>query len=114
MSSKPATRIHHTLAFRLTLWYAGIFALTASLAFLFFYATITSTLRQRVDRALIHQADDLLTVSSLQGIEEVKQTAIMQAQAAGMDTTFEQPLIASPGSCFAERLQRAPRSGSPW
>jgi heavy metal sensor kinase len=88
MSSKPPTKIRHTLAFRLTLWYAGIFSLTACLAFFFFYVTITSMLRQRLDQALVHQADELLTASSLQGIEEVRQMAIMQAQAAGERRLF--------------------------
>ena len=34
--------IRHTLAFRLTLWYAGIFMLSACVAFLFFYLLIVT------------------------------------------------------------------------
>ena len=48
-------RLRHTLAFRLTLWYAGIFALSSCIAFLLFYTLITSVIRERTDQELAGQ-----------------------------------------------------------
>jgi hypothetical protein len=42
--------IRHTLAFRLTLWYAGIFLVSSCVAFLFFYLLITTVIRDRTDQ----------------------------------------------------------------
>src|SRR6516225_3367330 len=45
-----------TLAFRLTLWYAGSFAIFSTVAFLLFYTLITSVLQERIDQDLLGQA----------------------------------------------------------
>ena len=45
MSSGKTPRRRGSLAFRLTLWYAGIFTLSSGVAFLLFYFLITATLR---------------------------------------------------------------------
>ena len=52
MYSKKAIKVRHTLAFRLTLWYAGIFSLSACIAFVFFYLLMTSMFRDQTDRDL--------------------------------------------------------------
>jgi hypothetical protein len=53
MFLKKINSIRHTLAFRLTLWYAGLFMLTSCVAFLFFYFLITSVIRDRTDQDLL-------------------------------------------------------------
>ena len=45
--------LRSTLAFRLTLWYAGIFAVCSCVAFLLFYTLITSVLQERIDQELL-------------------------------------------------------------
>jgi heavy metal sensor kinase len=82
------TDIRHTLAFRLTLWYAGIFMLSACLAFLFFYLLITSVMRQQTDQALSSEVRTFSTILSTQGPEAVKRQAFLQAQAAGEKKIF--------------------------
>jgi heavy metal sensor kinase len=80
--------IRHTLAFRLTLWYAGIFMLSACVAFFFFYLLITSVIRQQTDQALSSEVRTFSSILSTQGPEAVKRQAFIQAQAAGEKKVF--------------------------
>jgi signal transduction histidine kinase len=82
------TDIRHTLAFRLTLWYAGIFMLSACVAFFFFYLLITSVMRQQTDQALSSEIRTFSSILSTQGPEAVKRQAFIQAQAAGEKKIF--------------------------
>ena len=80
--------IFHTLAFRLTLWYAGIFIISASVAFLFFYLLITSVIRQQTDQDLLSGARTFSTILSVQGAEALKQQAFLETQAGGEKKVF--------------------------
>ena len=53
--SRKQISIRHSLAFRLTLWYAGIFLVTSGVAFLFFYLLITTVIRERTDQDLMEE-----------------------------------------------------------
>jgi heavy metal sensor kinase len=88
MSLKKLPKFRHTLAFRLTLWYAGIFTLSSCIAFLFFYFLITSVIRERTDQDLSEQAGRFSTLLSINGIDEVKRFAVIEAQAAGERKIF--------------------------
>ena len=88
MFLKEIDSIRHTLAFRLTLWYAGIFMLTSCVAFLFFYLLITSVIRDRTDQDLLGEARTLSSILKVQGIEAVKRQVIIEAQAAGEKKIF--------------------------
>ena len=80
--------IYHTLAFRLTLWYAGIFILSASVAFLFFYLLITSVIRQQTDQDLLSGVRTFSSILSVQGAGALKQQAFIEAQAGGEKKVF--------------------------
>ena len=88
MFLKKINNIRHTLAFRLTLWYAGIFMLTSCVAFLFFYILITSVIRDRTDQDLLSEARTLSSILKVQGIKAVKRQIIFEAQAAGEKKIF--------------------------
>jgi heavy metal sensor kinase len=88
MSSKSPFDFVHTLAFRLTLWYAGIFAVSSCVAFLLFYALITSVIHDRTNQELLGQARKFGTILSTAGMEEVTKTAVLEAQAAGVRKVF--------------------------
>ncbi len=90
----------HTLAFRLTLWYAGIFMLTSCVAFFFFYLLITSVIRDRTDQDLLGEARTLSSILKLQGIEAVKRQIILEAQAAGEKKIFFR-LLSFDGQAFS-------------
>lgn len=100
MSLKNLIRFRHTLAFRLTLWYAGVFTLTCGLAFIFFYLLITTVIQDGIDRDLQEQADRFSTILSLQGLEAVKRVAILEAQAAGERKIFFR-LLSMDGAVFS-------------
>ena len=89
-----------TLAFRLTLWYAGIFAVSAFIAFLLFYTLITSVFRDRTDQELLGQAREFSTILSTRGLEAVKSLALLEAQAAGVKKVFFR-LLSSRGEVFS-------------
>jgi heavy metal sensor kinase len=80
--------IRHTLAFRLTLWYAGIFMFSACVAFLFFYLLITSVIRQQTDQDLLIGARTFSSILSTHGPEALKQQAFVEAQASGEKKVF--------------------------
>jgi len=88
MFLKKINRIRHTLAFRLTLWYAGLFMLTSCVAFLFFYILITSVIRDRTDQDLLGEARTLSSILKLEGIDVVQRQVILEAQAAGEKKIF--------------------------
>jgi len=88
MFLKKIDSIRHTLAFRLTLWYAGVFMLTSCVAFLFFYLLIAAVIRDRTDQDLLGEARTLASILNTQGIEAVKRQVIFEAQAAGEKKVF--------------------------
>ena len=85
---KKIADIRHTLAFRLTCWYAGIFMLSACVAFVFFYLLITAFIRQQTDEGLSGEVRTFSSILSTQGPEAVKRQAFLQAQAAGEKKIF--------------------------
>jgi len=89
-----------TLAFRLTLWYAGVFAVSSCVAFLLFYTLITSVFRERTDQELLGQAREFSAVLSTRGLEAVKSLAMLEAQAAGVKKVFFR-LLSSRGEVFS-------------
>ena len=85
---KKIADIRHTLAFRLTIWYAGIFMLSACVAFFFFYLMITTVIRQQTDQALTSEVRSFSSILASRGPEAVKRQALLQAQAAGETKIF--------------------------
>ena len=100
MFLKKILDLRHTLALRLALWYAGIFTVSTCVAFLFFYLLITSVIRERTDQELLNQVGQLTTIMNLQGIDAVKQVAILEARAAGVKKIFFRLLYPS-GDVFS-------------
>jgi len=86
--SKKLINVRHSLAFRLTLWYAGIFLVTSCVAFLFFYMLITTVIRERTDQDLQEEVRALVSIRNAQGIQAAKRQAILEAQAAGEKKIF--------------------------
>ena len=93
MSLKRLLRLRNTLAFRLTLWYAGIFTVSSCVAFLLFYTLITSVIRERTDQELLGQAREFSTVLAARGLDAVKNLAMIEAQAAGVQKGIFPPSL---------------------
>jgi heavy metal sensor kinase len=88
MSSGKLLNLRNTLAFRLTLWYAGIFTVSSCVAFFLFYTLITSVIRDRIDDELQDQVNRFSTLLVEGGIEAVENSLIIEAQAAGVKKVF--------------------------
>ena len=88
MSLKRFLRLRHTLAFRLTLWYAGIFTISISVAFLIFYLIISSVIYERVDQDLVNELKEFSSLLALKGIDVLKTNMVLEAESEGVDKTF--------------------------
>jgi len=100
MFLKKHFNFRYTLAFRLTLWYAGIFAVSSSVAFLFFYLLIASVIRDGTDQDLLSRAKQLSSHLNIDGIEAVRRVAVLEAQAAGEKKIFVRLLYPN-GTAFS-------------
>jgi heavy metal sensor kinase len=100
MRSKNRTKIRQTLAFRLTLWYGGIFTVSTLVAFFLFYLMILSAFRERTDRDLASQAEQMATILRVRGLDAAKSLAVLEAQAAGVKKIFIRLLYPS-GEVFS-------------
>ncbi|MCP4721815.1 MAG: HAMP domain-containing protein [Desulfobacteraceae bacterium] len=89
-----------TIAFRLTLWYAGIFSVSSCVAFALFYFLATQTLQEQIDRDLLEKARYFSTVIQRNGILGASKLAVIEAQAAGEKKIFFR-LLYPTGEVFA-------------
>ena len=90
----------NTLAFRLTLWYTGIFAVSSCIAFLLFYTLVTSLIRDQIDRELLNQVSRFSVLLRSQGTQAAINSAVMEAEAAGVKKVFFRFLSAN-GQVFS-------------
>jgi len=88
MSLRKRISLRNTLAFRLTLWYAGVFTVSSCVAFLLFYILVTSFIQERTDRELLSQVNRFSTLLVAEGVEAVKGVAVIEAHAAGVKKVF--------------------------
>ena len=95
MFSKLGSKFSHSLAFRLTLWYAVVFAGTLCCAFAVIYLLLALEFRNRTDRDLERQLTHFSTLLAIQDIESVKAAAAIETQAAGEKEVFMRMLTPS-------------------
>lgn len=88
MFLKKMIRFRNTLSFRLTLWYAGIFAVSSFVAFLLFYMLIASVFQERTDQELLGQVNRFSAVLAVEGFDAVINAAMIESQAAGVRKIF--------------------------
>jgi len=100
MSLRRLLNFPSTLAFRLTLWYAGIFTASSCVAFLLFLTLITSVVRERTDQELLGYTSQFSRVFAIRGLETIERLAVLEAQAAGVKKVFFRLLYPN-GQAFA-------------
>ncbi len=100
MFLRKLLNLRNTLAFRLTLWYAGIFTASSCVAFLLFYTLITAVIRDRTDQELLSQVSKFSVLLSAEGAQAVANDAVLQAQAAGVRKVFFR-LLGQNGQVFS-------------
>lgn len=72
MCLKTLRNLRHTLALRLTLWYAGIFAASSTLAFALAYVLIAGVVSERTDEDLQDDIQEYAAFMRLGGLDRVK------------------------------------------
>lgn len=80
MFSNRLNSLRRSLAFRLTLWYAGIFALSSCLAFAIFYYLILDVRRLQTDDSLQRQVKAFAGIMQLEGLEGVRRVAELESR----------------------------------
>ncbi len=88
MYLKKLLNVRHTLSFRLTLWYAGIFIFSSFVAFFFLYFMIASDIQEKTDQELLEDIPEFASLLSLKGIDEVKAALVFEAEDDGVDEIF--------------------------
>jgi heavy metal sensor kinase len=93
MSSKPSSKFSHSLAFRLTLWYAVVFVGSLCIAFTVIYFLLALEFRDRTDRDLERQISHFSAMLAIKDLESVKEAALIETQAAGEKEVFIRMLV---------------------
>ncbi len=88
MSLKRLIDLRRTLAFRLTLWYTGIFTLIAFLAIFLFYALAANIIQRQTDEDLRNQMRKFSSLIASQGVNAGQRFAIIESQAGGIKKVF--------------------------
>lgn len=81
-------RLRHTLAFRLTLWYAAIFTISFFAAFAMFYFLMTSVVQSHTDQDLLNEISEYSSLLSLKGIDALETALVLEAESEGVDKVF--------------------------
>ena len=88
MFLRKLLRLSKTLAFRLTLWYAGIFVILSLAASIVIYLLTTSILQERTDQELLEEVEEFSSLLELKGINEVKTQIDLETESDGVDKIF--------------------------
>ncbi|MBU1194934.1 MAG: HAMP domain-containing histidine kinase [Proteobacteria bacterium] len=94
------SKIFNTIAFRLTVWFTGIFAVCATVTFILFYYLAIQTLQHQMDQELLDNASEFTAIIRRNGLIGARELAVVQAQAAGEKMIFFR-LLYPTGEVFA-------------
>jgi heavy metal sensor kinase len=93
-------KISHTIVFRLTLWFTGIFTVCSCIAFGLFYFLATQTIQTKIDQELIDNSSKFSAIIRRNGLMGARELAVVEAQAAGEKSIFFR-LVYPTGEVFA-------------
>lgn len=88
MFLKTLRKVRHTLALRLTFWYAGIFAISSIMAFLLIYLWMVAAVLEQTDDDLEEDIEEFVGFMQEGGLERVKTEIIREAQGEEADSSF--------------------------
>ncbi len=93
-------KLFNTIAFKLTLWFTGIFTICSGFAFVLFYFLATQTIQAQVDQELMDNVSKFSAVIRRNGLMGARELAVVEAQAAGEKVIFFR-LLYPTGEVFA-------------
>ena len=88
MFSEKIPKLASTLALRLTLWYAAIFAISSVVAFAFVYVLVLSFVAQRTDRELREDIADFAVLFQQEGLARIKREIVQDTQGEDAEKVF--------------------------
>jgi signal transduction histidine kinase len=88
MFLKRILDIRHTLAFRLTLWYATVFTVSSFVAFFIFYITISSVTQRQRDQELLNDLAEFSSIYRLRGPDSIRSEMEIEAESDGVHKAF--------------------------
>jgi len=88
MFFERVNKFRRTLAFRLTLLYTAMFALSSFIAFLTFYEVMISRIHARTDKILGSEMKEVSLSLASKGIETVKKEIVDEAESIGTSDVF--------------------------
>ena len=88
MFLKRILNIRHTLAFRLTLWYATVFTVSSFAAFFIFYVIISSTIQKQRDQELLSDLAEFASIHKLKGEDSIRSEMEIEAKSDGVHKVF--------------------------
>ena len=88
MYLKKVLRLPGTLAFRLTLWYAGIFTISTLVAFLALYFVVSTVLKERRDQDLVEDVTEYSSMLATEGMDRVKSEVAWEVSSDGAEHIF--------------------------
>ena len=112
MSSAKVER-GHSLALRLTLWYAGIFAATSALAFAAVYGLIVTTVERRLDEDLADDVEEFAALYREGGQARVEHEMRLDSSGEEVEKSFFRLWAPDGRLFFATDLQAFPGLGPP-
>ncbi len=92
--------LFRTIHFRLTLWFTGVFSVSAAVAFILFYYLAVQTLQDQIDQELLDKAAQFSTVIRQSGMRGAGNLAVIESKAAGEKMIFFR-LMYPTGEVFA-------------
>src|SRR6266511_5083183 len=88
MSFKSLERLRKTTGFRLTVWYSGLFILSALILFALAYALLCSSLRQKDRESIALELHELAALYHDSGLEGVTREIELQQRLYGTRAFF--------------------------
>jgi len=92
--------LFRTIRFRLTLWFTGVFSVSAAVAFILFYYLAIQTLQDQIDEELLDKAAQFSSVIRQSGMRGAGNLAVIESKAAGEKMIFFR-LLYPTGEVFA-------------
>ncbi|MDQ3563515.1 MAG: HAMP domain-containing histidine kinase [Pseudomonadota bacterium] len=113
MFLKTLRSLGHTLALRLTIWYAGIFAASSILAFTLVYASVVSVVQERTDADLEEDIEELASFMQSGGLDRVKTEIAAETQGEEASQAFFRLWAPDGRELMATDLSSWPGLGNP-
>jgi signal transduction histidine kinase len=88
MFSRKPFRLTRKLAFKLTLWYAGIFSISCFGALIVFYLATASVIRHRTDLEILKDAKEFSSAYMTKGLGELKAAMLTEMESEGAGNMF--------------------------